>query len=257
MAGASRRTLPLAIYSAAGNVFHVWDGFEAPPPLDPARLAMELCYADGGDGLLLVLPEPGVDARMVLYNRDGSRAETCGNGLRCVAKLVAEKRASCAPLRVRTDAGVNAIEVEFAAGRVVRATADMGRLRSLERACIEVQGDALSVTLVDVGNPHCVVFGDARLLERLPELGPFLERHPRFPNRTNVELAMVTRGAIVARVFERGVGETAACGSGACSVALAAMERGVTVWPVTIEMPGGRLEVGLRAGRLHLSGPVE
>jgi diaminopimelate epimerase len=257
LAAGSRTSAPIALYSAAGNAFHVWDGFAAPPPLDPALLAIELCRASGRDGLLLVLPEVGVDARMVLYNKDGSRAETCGNGLRCVAKLVAEKRSPSTSLRVLTDVGVSAIEVEFANDRVVRATADMGRARSLERACIEVAGETLSATLVDMGNPHCVVFGDAALLARLPELGPLLERHGRFPHRTNVELAMVTPGAIVARVFERGVGETLACGSGACSIALAAMDRGGPDWPITVEMPGGRLVVSFREGRLRLAGPVE
>lgn len=254
--GARGEQRALSLASAAGNAFHLWDGFAAAPPEDAAALAVELCRASGRDGLLLALPDPEADARMVLYNADGSRAETCGNGLRCVGKLVGE-RTGAARLSVRTDAGPSEVELFRAGQRVVSARTSLGRPRALERAGLEVAGEILDATFVDLGNPHCVVLGAAELLGRLPELGPLLERHPRFPARANVELGHVTGGALRVRVWERGVGETRACGSGACAAALAAVERGLAVWPVAVEMPGGRLEVDGAGPELRLSGPVE
>ena len=110
--------------------------------------------------------------------------------------------------------------------------------------------------MVDVGNPHVVLFGD-ELVARLPELGPRLETHPAFPNRTNVEIARFEAGRLVTRVWERGVGETLSCGSGACATALAAASLARVPWPVRVAMPGAELVVDLRAGSLHLAGPVE
>ncbi len=244
----------LAPFSAAGNAFHVWDGFITEPPADPGRLAAELCRESGRDGLLLALPDAAADVRMVVHNADGTRAETCGNGLRCLAKLVGDKSGAEA-IDVRTDTGLSRVELVREAGSVVGGAVDMGAHHTLEHARLDLDGRVLAVVLVDVGNPHCVLLGvDPR---ELPRLGPRLEAHPRFRERTNVELAVPTPDGIRARVFERGVGETRSCGSGACAVALAAVDSGLTGWPVAVQMPGGRLEVDLRYGHLRLAGPVE
>jgi len=250
------------LLSGAGNRFAVLDGFVEPLPPDPAQLARELCGPGSGlDGLLLALPpSEGGACRMVVYNADGSRPEMCGNGLRCVAKLAVEHgHVDAAPFVIETDAGPRLARVELRAGRVVMATIHMGRPVLVERAArLEVDGRAQLAALVEVGNPHCVLFVDD--VERAPveSLGPRLERHARFPRGTNVEFLELGSARARLRVWERGVGETAACGSGACAAAFAAVAHGLAQWPVTLELPGGTLRVDHDgAGGVLLTGPVE
>jgi len=258
-----------ALMSGAGNLFAVLDGFADALPADPAGLARAICAgaAAGGieprpDGLLILRPgRRGGACAMELYNADGSRPETCGNGLRCVAKLAVERGHVQGPrFVIESDAGPCAAEVELERGKVVRARIAMGLPRIVEReARIELAGRAsVLATLVDMGNPHCVLLVEDERTAAVAELGPALERHARFPQGTNVEfLALRAEGAFL-RVWERGVGETAACGSGACAAAAAARELGRARLPLALVLPGGVLEVSEgEDGALRLRGPVE
>jgi diaminopimelate epimerase len=263
--------------AGAGNLFAVVDGFRVPLPEDPPRAAREICESRvrGGkvpDGLILVRPSSkGADCAMEIYNADGSRAETCGNGLRCVAKLVADRgHVASGRFVIETDAGMRATEVERIAGSVARARVHMGAPRSItlderiELSTAEAQDARVPrapqvhrATLVDMGNPHCVLFVDRVETAPVSIVGPALERHPRFPNGTNVEFVTSLADGIRVRVWERGVGETRACGSGACAAALATVARGLGTWPMNVEMPGGVLEVDRDDQGLILTGPVE
>ncbi len=257
-----------SLMSGAGNLFAVLDGFADALPADPAALARALCAGPGAggldprpDGLLIVRPpRRGGACAMELYNADGSRPETCGNGLRCAAKLAVEHGHVRGPrFVIEADAGPSPTVVELERGKVVRARCGMGVPRVLERAAhLELAGQApVRATLVDMGNPHCVLFVEDERTAPVAELGARLERHARFPQGTNVEFLALGRGSAALRVWERGVGETAACGSGACAAAVAAREHGLAQLPLALQLPGGMLEVSEdERGALQLSGPV-
>lgn len=260
--------------AGAGNTFAVVDGERESLPSDPSGLAKRLCepgrrwsrHLPRLDGVLVVTggsrpSDAGADCRMTIYNSDGSRPEACGNGLRCVARFAREQGfAASDTLRVATDAGVRRVElVRDAGGSIVAARARMGAPRRIERDVVLAtsRGD-VRATLVDMGNPHCVLFVDDERRAPVGELGPELERHARFPQRTNVEFAAVRDGRWRLRVWERGVGETPACGTGACATAIAAaLERGAAL-PLDLELPGGRLIVDRDAsGEVILTGPCD
>jgi len=264
-----------AVLSAAGNTFAVVDLVHGEAPRDPQRAARELCEASANDptghlrldGLLLVRSPAGEgDCRMEIYNADGSRPEACGNGLRCVARFARERGMSRSDLvRVETDSGLRRVQLTREHDRIVAARATMGvpRLDGLEVE-LETPLGAVSATLIDMGNPHCVIFVPDVREAPVGELGPILERHPRFPQRTNVEFVTPRartakrRGRIAARVWERGVGETAACGTGACAAAVAAALSGRSELPTDVELPGGVLEVSWDGrGEVELAGPCE
>ena len=240
------------------------DGF----PGDPAALAPKLCdrrRGIGADGLILIERPSSDDAhcRMVIYNADGSRAEMCGNGIRGLAKYVHDQRIIHAdPLRVETDAGVKTLHVALDAdGRVSRVTVDMGvpiwdgpqipvaAQGEVVEHPLDVDGRRWTVTCVSMGNPHCVTFLDDDP-SRLPlaELGPRFARHPFFPRGVNTEFVRVASPErVVMRVWERGAGETMACGTGACAVAVAAARTGRTGRRVVVTLPGGDLEINWRS----------
>lgn len=257
----------ITLMSGAGNAFAMVDGFQDVLPRDPAGLAARACaeILPKPDGLLLVKrPSHGGDCTMELYNADGSRPETCGNGLRCVAKLVRDRgHVARDEFVIESDAGPRATTVMLEHGHVVRARIHMGTPRILARD-IEIHVDVPSTdtrvraTLVDVGNPHCVVFVDDERTAPVTTQGPLLEKHPHFPRGANVEYLALRAGRMHLRVWERGVGETQACGSGACAAAAAAVERGIARFPVRLEVPGGVLEVESDgSGGVFLIGPVE
>jgi diaminopimelate epimerase len=223
-----------------------------------ARRVSDRRFGIGSDGLILIAPSRVADFRMEMYNADGSRGEMCGNGLRCVAKYVHDhgiaKRTS---LRGETDAGVKEIELVVEGGKAVAARVDMG-VPQLERAEIPMAGPAgrvvaerlaaagrdLVVTCVSMGNPHCVVFVEDPASFPVEEVGPAVERLPAFPRRTNVEFArVVSQREVVQRTWERGSGETLACGTGACAVAVAGRLNGLLGPDATIRLRGGDLRV--------------
>jgi diaminopimelate epimerase len=233
-------------------------------PGDPARLAPRLCDRHrgvGADGLILLLPSEIADCRMRIFNADGSTAEMCGNGIRGFAKFVLDSGLLAAnPLHVETDAGVKALRAELADGRVARVAVDMGTPEwSGRRIPVDADGDVIErplevagrvwpVTCVSMGNPHCVVFVDDVASLPLAEIGPRFERHPFFPKRVNTEfIRVVGPTRLEMRVWERGAGETMACGTGACAAAVAAARTGRAERRSIVALPGGELEIEWRA----------
>jgi diaminopimelate epimerase len=233
----------IAKWQALGNHFLTCE--EPPWPITPARARL-LCDAAlglGADGVLeLTLGED--DVTVVVHNRDGSIAEISGNGTRIAAAYAAERLGS-GELRVHTGAGTGAATV-LPDGRIaVRLGQAVLAGPQEDRAA----GDpGVAYRFVSVGNPHAVLTVDDPGAFPLADEGPRLERHPRFPERTNVEaIAVLDPHRVRMRVWERGVGETQACGSGACAAAVAAIVDGGCASPVTVEMPGGSVEVGVDA----------
>lgn len=236
-------------------------------PAAVARFVSDRHFGIGSDGLILIGPSETADCRMDMYNMDGSRGVMCGNGVRCVGKyafdhgLVAQDRRS---LTVETLAGIKTIEftAEEENGRLVarRLTVDMGeaRLTSELPEPINVDGRDYSFVGISVGNPHAVYFMDSIDDLRLDRIGPSFEMHPRFqPDRVNTEfIQLVDRNHIRMRVWERGSGETWACGTGATASAAAAILMGYTEDEVEVELRGGKLRIHLdrESGHLFMTG---
>ncbi len=209
---------------------------------DPAELSRRMSHRHlgaGSDGLILIMPPAnGGDFRMRMFNADGSEAQTCGNGIRCFAKYVYERGLTQKKdFVIETLGGPNRVQLSISKGRVERVRSNMGRPR-FERSEIpmlgppgrvieeplDVDGTTYKITCANVGNPHAVIFVDDATAIDLPVIGPKIENHPKFPQRTNVEFVDVAdRQNIVMRIWERGSGVTMASGSGSCGAALAAM----------------------------------
>jgi len=259
----------------AGNDYVYVDCFHEPMPGQPAELARRVSdrhFGIGGDGLILICPSDRADARMRMFNADGSEAEMCGNGIRCVAKYVYDhgicRRDS---LKIETGAGVLSLDLEIAAGRVRRVRVDMGQpILDAEKipttlpgnpvvnALLPVAGEQLHVTCVSMGNPHCVTFVD-RLTDRwVLQVGPQVEADPHFPKRVNAEFVEVlSPGEIRMRVWERGSGETLACGTGASAVCVAGVLTGRTQRKILAHLPGGDLELHwAEDNRVYMTGPA-
>lgn len=234
--------------------------------LSPARVEL-LCDRHtglGSDGLLVFGGElePGLFGLRIL-NPDGSEAEKSGNGLRIFAKwLYDTRRAAGERFTVRTLGGDAGVEIHARDGRAREATVNMGvpRFRD-DLTRLDVAGQELPVVIVNVGNPHCVILRDALDVHELRRLGPLVERHPAFPDRTNVQLAHVLdRSRVELLIWERGAGETQASGSSSCAVAAACHHLGLLDAQVdlTALMPGGELTLRIDGdGRLWMRGPVE
>jgi diaminopimelate epimerase len=225
-------------WRAAGNEYLLAERAELGGPLTPERVRDEVA---GADGILEVVEVNGSEAELVIWNPDGSVAEMSGNGTRIAARWLAE-RSGAAEVRIRV--GPREVVARMLADGEVEQ--ELGAVEVHERERIA----GLDVVPVSVGNPHAVVIGDP---DDLPLIGPLLETHPRFPERTNVQVARVeARGIVRARVWERGVGETAASGTSAVAVAAATHGEG----EVVVHFPGGDLRVRLENGRAYLTGPA-
>lgn len=245
-----------------GNDYIVVDAARFPVSLTPERVRL-FCHRHLGVGSDGVLEVSASDDRFFvkIWNPDGSLAERSGNGLRIAAKFLAEHGYTAENVfSVETVAGPVRTEV-FREGTRVRAVRlEMGRAR-VDRGVkrLEVAGHALDVTVVSVGNPHCVVFGEPLTRERLFEAGPLIENHSRFPDRINVQLAdPVSRDHVRALIWERGAGHTLASGTSACAVAAACRDRGLVDGRVTVLMEGGELTIEVAEDLdLVMTGPVE
>jgi diaminopimelate epimerase len=232
----------------------------AHPIAEPAALARRLSprrTGVGSDGLILIAPSKIAACRMEMYNADGSRGEMCGNGIRCVAKYAYEHGlARLNPMTIETDVGVRTVTLDVDGGTVSAVTVDMGipildgpripvaaegRVVDVE---LPVDGVGYRVTCLSVGNPHCVVFHpDIDALD-LSSLGPRFEHHPFFPRRVNTEFVdVVRRDEVRMRVWERGSGETWACGTGACAVVVAGALTGRTARRCRVRLRGGDLDI--------------
>ena len=259
-----------------GNDFVVVDGRRI--ERDWPRLAIAICdphFGVGADGILVVGESARAPLRMRMYNPDGSEAEMCGNGIRCFVKYAVEGGlvAVVSPLTVETGAGVLEAEFRGGEGRVDWVRVNMGRPRfapedvpvrvdgrgPVRDLAVEAGDHSLAVTCVSMGNPHAVTFLTEPVAAfPLETVGPLMEHHALFPRRTNFEIVRVLdRAHLEMRVWERGVGMTMACGSGAAAVAVAARLHGFIGDTVTIELPGGRLNlVWDGEGPVYLSGPA-
>ncbi len=264
-----------------GNDFILVEARQA--PRDWPQLAIAICdrhFGVGGDGLLLMLPSSEADFGMRIFNPDGSEAEVCGNGLRCLVKYALDKGLAdikAQEISVATMSGVKKARLDSVGGKVTTIQIGMGEpkfgtgdipvtiepgnnLEPIMDYPVMVDDKELPLSFVSIGNPHAVYFGqEAVAAFPLSQLGPKVERHRIFPHRTNFEVARVlSREQIEARVWERGVGETLACGSGACAIAVLAQAHGYTDSIVNIKLPGGSLSVEWAgAGEVSLSGPAE
>ncbi len=261
-------------YHGLGNDFIVIDDLVGELELD-GSVIKALCARGkgiGADGLILARrPFTSADVAMGFYNSDGTEAQMCGNGIRCLAKFVHDEGLVAAdPMFVETGAGVREVSLVLEDGRVAAAEVDMG-LPELVRGRIPMlgEGDPLDeeiqvgagtarVTCLSMGNPHCVLFVDDVETAEVSGLGPELEVHGLFPERTNVEFAQVLDDThMCLRVWERGVGETLACGTGACAAFVAAQRRGLAGTEMTVTLPGGDLRLRLGGGgHVMMLGPA-
>ena len=247
---------------------------------DPAELAPRICdrhFGVGADGLILILPAKGneLHARMRIFNADGSEAQMCGNGIRCVAKYVHDHGISKAnPLRIATAAGIKAIELVLdKAGNAVAATVDMGqpvlaaaevpvnipRQRVID-APLSAGRHHFQMTCVSMGNPHAVMFADEVASLPLEEVGPAVERSPLFPQRVNAHFVQVVSPAeVTMRTWERGSGITLGCGTGAAAVCVAGVLTGRSERKILAHLPGGDLDLEWRQDddHVYLTGPAE
>jgi diaminopimelate epimerase len=242
-------------WHALGNSYLLVERADLGAPLE-AALARRLCdphVGIGADGVLEVASAAGASAELVVWNPDGSTAELSGNGTRIAARWLAE-RAAAAEVVVR----IGEREVRAVLRADGRIESDLGRVEVGAAETIDVGGEAVDLTPVSVGNPHAVLEREPRRDDVL-RLGPLVERHPRFPERTNVQLARVDgRHDVTAAVWERGAGETPSSGTSAVAVAAVAVTSGAAKSPVTVHLPGGDLVVELTSDlSARLVGPAE
>ena len=216
-------------------------------PADPAELARKMSrrhFGVGSDGLICVCPSERADLRMRMFNADGSEGEMCGNGIRCLAKFARDKGLAPTdrPLVIETAAGLRRLEFTGREGPADLFRVDMGIPEVCSPRTLDTALGPVRAVPVSMGNPHAVVFVEDPGALDLPRLGPALERHPAFPRRTNVEFVAVDApDRLRMRVWERGSGETLACGTGACAALAAAVRLGLARREVQAELPGGRL----------------
>jgi diaminopimelate epimerase len=271
----------LTIMSGAGNRFAVVDVPRHGAPSDAAALARYVCAQWGTDGLLLAAPPEtsAAAARMILYNADGSRPEACGNGLRCVAKFVRDRGyVATDAFTIETDAGPREVELERSActprvtpdvapvvtREVTGARVSMGPVRLIDPEVslsnlppVAPFPTTANAFFVSVGNPHAVLLVDDERTAPVAVWGAAIERDAHFPNGANVGFLASRDGSLWLRVWERGVGETLACGSGACAAAAVAVHSGLAPWPVVLHLPGGQLGVNQLGTNVSLTGPAE
>lgn len=243
---------------------------------NPSEMAIKVSdrhFGIGSDGLILIKPSEVADFRMDMYNADGSQAEMCGNGIRCVAKYVYDYGLTDqTEISVETLAGIKYLKLQIADGKVSRITVNMGQPELVpDKIPVQADGDRVvdepivvngvtyKMTCVSMGNPHCIVFVDDTADFPLEEIGPMFENHERFPKRVNTEfIQILNRNEVNMRVWERGSGETLACGTGACASAVACVLNGLTEDEITLHLLGGDLSVhwDQEENLVYMTGPA-
>lgn len=241
-------------------------------PEKTAHMISDRHFGIGSDGLILIKPSVKADFEMVMYNADGSRGEMCGNGIRCMAKYVYEKGLTdktC--ITIETLAGIRTLWMNVEKGTVTAVKVDMGspiwepelipvlfQEKMMIRQPVRIENRPFFVTCVSMGNPHCVVFMEESVESmKIENIGRLLECHEMFPKRTNVEFVnILSKRELRMRVWERGSGETLACGTGACAVAAAAIVNGYADTQVRIHLSGGELEIfwDRKEDRIYMTG---
>ncbi len=240
-----------------GNDFVVIDAVTQNVRLTPAivRRLADRKTGIGCDQLLVVEPptEPDIDFSYRIYNSNGDEVEQCGNGARCLARFIHDRKLTGKnPIRVKTSNRVmdlkvvdkNTVAVDMGIPELDPAAIPFQAPQQALRYSIDVDGETQQISAISMGNPHAVLITDDVANAPVADLGAKLERHPRFPNRVNVGFMQIeSRNTIKLRVFERGVGETQACGSGACAAAVAALQQNLVNSPVTVQLTRGTLQI--------------
>lgn len=261
-----------------GNDYIYVDGGAEKVPQDQkpeiVRRLSDRHFGIGGDGVIFINPSTEADFEMEMYNMDGSRAEMCGNGIRCVAKFVYDKGLTDkTSISVISCGKIKYLELTVQDGKVSTVKVNMGSpiLNARDIPVIsdsdQVIGERIEtgdklyeMTCVSMGNPHAVIFMDQVSELPIEEIGPLFENHVRFPNRINTEFVkVIDREHVEMRVWERGTGETLACGTGACAVTVACVLNGLTEDAVTVKLLGGNLKIqwDREANLVYMTGPAE
>ena len=244
---------------------------------NPSEVAIKVSnrnFGVGSDGLIMINPSKVADFEMEMYNADGSRGEMCGNGIRCVGKYVYDYGLTDkTSISVKTLGGIKYLDFTVEDGKVKLVKVDMGSPElapanipivadgeNVINAPIIVDGQEYRMTGVSMGNPHTVVYIDDVQGLDIEKIGPKFENHERFPKRINTEFArVIDRNTVEMRVWERGSGETLACGTGACAVAVASILNGLTEDKVTVKLLGGDLQIewNRESNKVYMTGPAE
>ena len=277
MAGKDRDHMRFTKMQGLGNDYVYVNCFreKIDEPSELARKISDRHFGVGSDGLIMINPSDKADFEMEMYNADGSRGEMCGNGIRCVAKYVYDYGLTDkTSISVETLGGIKYLDLTVQDGRVQLVKVDMGKpelepskvpvIAEGDRAVdvpIEVDGREYRMTCISMGNPHAVVFVDCDVKELpLEKIGPKFENHERFPKRINTEFVRVLdRHTAEMRVWERGSGETLACGTGAWAVAVECARNGNTEEEVTVKLLGGDLHIrwDREKDTVYMTGPAE
>lgn len=244
---------------------------------NPGKIAERISdrhFGIGSDGLILIKPSQKADFYMEMYNADGTQGEMCGNGIRCVAKYVYDKGLTAKEyIEIETLSGIKKLDLNIRDGKMESARVNMGKpillpkdipvLFEGERCIarpIQVNGKQYEVTCVSMGNPHAVVFMEDVAGLRIEQIGPYFENHEKFPNRINTEFIHVLDDhTLQMRVWERGAGETLACGTGACAAVVASALNGLTKNDVTVRLLRGELQIQWNKEEdvVYMTGPAE
>ncbi len=270
-------SIPFVKMHGIGNDYIFFDCFEN-TLRDPASLAVKLSdrhFSVGGDGIVLILPSGRADAKMRMFNADGSEGKMCGNAIRCVGKYLYDVRGVRKKfLEIETASGVRTLEVvgtDETGREALSFRVDMGRPKFLPALIparfdgeavlsrpLNVGGETYLVTCLSMGNSHCVVFCRDVFSLDLENIGPQFECHPAFPERVNTEFVQAEKDGLTMRVWERGSGETLACGTGACAAAVAAVLNGYFSEGQTVEvrLRGGRLFICYTGETVLMTGPA-
>ena len=269
MAG-KQKTLHFIKMQGAGNDCIIIDMMKS-KPLNPQRLARKICnrrFGVGADQLLLLSKSRKADFKMQIFNADGSEAEMCGNGIRCLARYIREAGyTSKKEMTIETLAGIREVKVS---SKAVEVNLGEPKLKGKEipvhlsgriiNRPLKIDSKDFRITCLSLGNPHCVIYQENLDTFPVEKYGPLLEHYHLFPHRTNISFVNVlSTGELKARVWERGVGETLACGTAAAASLVASVLNGFTERKVKIELPGGKLEVewNRENNTVWLSGPAE
>ena len=264
-------------YHGLGNDFILIDNRHSSEPVITPEEAVVLCdrhFGIGADGVIFALPaQNGTDYTMRIFNSDGSEPEMCGNGIRCLAKFIADLEGSDAKTEYRIHTGAGVIITELRSDGQVKVDMGVPRLLAAEILTtlaapdakvidvpIEVADKSWSVTCVSMGNPHCITFVEDVSAIALETVGPQFEHHQAFPQRTNTEfIQVIRRDYVKMRVWERGAGVTLACGTGACAAVVAGVLTGKCDRATSVELPGGVLEIEWAevSGRIYMTGPAQ
>lgn len=266
----------------ANDYIYVYTGTESVPDEQKSSLAIRLSDRHtgiGSDGLIFINPTDKADFEMEMYNSDGSLGAMCGNGIRCVGKYVYDRGLiDRTEFDILTGSGIKRITLKTENGIAVGATVNMGQpireaskipvvingrddLDPVVSVPLDINGTTYNITCVSMGNPHCVIFMDQDVKNlKIEDIGPFVEHHVIFPDRVNTEFVnVVDRRHLIMRVWERGAGETMACGTGACATAVAAVMNNLSDRRVKVALLGGDLDIEWRASddNVYMTGPAK